>query len=175
MTSQDAEQMIVDNQKLVHYAIRKFFPTFYGDEDITQIGLIGLWKACTSYDESKSKFSTYAIRCICNEIKLEFRYREKLQKIGDVLSLYEPIRFNSEHSDRMLLVDVIADRDNAYTALEYDLSALREKISERNLTIFRMWMYGYTSKEISEHFHLSQGRIEVVLKNVRELIKSAFR
>lgn len=40
----------------------------YELEDLFQTALLGLWKACKTYDPKKSKFSTYATNCIRNEL-----------------------------------------------------------------------------------------------------------
>lgn len=46
MTSQEIERTVVDSKRLVHFVIKRYFPDFRGDEDIFQVGWIGLWKAC---------------------------------------------------------------------------------------------------------------------------------
>ena len=71
---EDKEKLFNENTKLVHYVINKSFQGLktyisgYDYEDIVQVGNIGLWKACLSYNPDKSKFTTYAIRIIYNEI-----------------------------------------------------------------------------------------------------------
>lgn len=65
------------NKKLVHYVVRMMTQnhsikqSYSGMEyeDLTQIGFIGLWKACQRFDESVGvKFSTYAVPTIQGEI-----------------------------------------------------------------------------------------------------------
>ena len=82
MNSREIEQAVVDNQNLVRFAINRYFPSLRDDEDIFQVGWIGLWRACIGYDSSRSKFSTYAVRCIINEIRVELRNRAKLWERG---------------------------------------------------------------------------------------------
>lgn len=78
------QQLIEDNMNLVYFLISKRYPTFIGDDDIAQCGMIGLCRAADTWNEDKSAFSTYASSCILNEIKREFRTRCKHQ---DTLSL----------------------------------------------------------------------------------------
>lgn len=63
--------------KLVYFLISRYYPTFISDEDLQQIGMLGLCKAANTWNEEKSTFSTYASKCILNEINLEFRKRKK--------------------------------------------------------------------------------------------------
>lgn len=96
MNSREIEQAVVDNQNLVRFAINRYFPSLRDDEDIFQVGWIGLWRACIGYDSSRSKFSTYAVRCIINEIRVELRNRAKLWGFGDIASLDEPVYFDKD-------------------------------------------------------------------------------
>ena len=74
-------ELIEKNMNLVYFVISKYYPTFIHDEDIVQSGMLGLCKAADKWDESKSKFSTYAGRCIRNEINQEFIRRKPFSKV----------------------------------------------------------------------------------------------
>lgn len=61
-------KLVLDNENLVYYVIKKLNLYKYLDE-LYDIGMIGLCKAARSFDsEFNTKFSTYAIYCIRNEI-----------------------------------------------------------------------------------------------------------
>lgn len=66
------------NMKLVPYIYNKYF---YGlkkyKDDLFQCGYMGLWKACKRFEETKSKFSTFACKCIKNEMLLFLRQENK--------------------------------------------------------------------------------------------------
>lgn len=80
----DKNKLIEDNMKLVYYLVKKYYPTFINNDDVIQEGMVGLCMAADSYDESKSKFSTFASRCILNQIRYYFKAN---QKHNNVLSL----------------------------------------------------------------------------------------
>ena len=84
----DKTKLVEENLKLVYFVINKNYPTFKKDEDVIQAGMVGLCKAAKSFDESKSKFSTYASRCILVEIAKEFCSR---QDHSNLLSLDFPV------------------------------------------------------------------------------------
>ena len=67
------EELYFKNEPLVYYVLNKKFPMNRLDDDFQQIARLGLWKACLRYDETKGKFSTYAVPAIENEIKMELR------------------------------------------------------------------------------------------------------
>lgn len=60
--------LVLDNEKLVYYVIKKL--GINKDKDnFYDVGMIGLCKAARSFDrESNTKFSTYAISCIKHEL-----------------------------------------------------------------------------------------------------------
>ena len=67
------EELYFKNEALVYHVLHKKFPMSRFDDDFQQIARLGLWKACLRYDETKGKFSTYAVPAIENEIKMELR------------------------------------------------------------------------------------------------------
>lgn len=71
------ERLVEDNMNLVHFIIKTYYPTFTTDEDIIQAGMLGLCRAANAWDGESSKFSTFASRCIINDIRNEFTRRRK--------------------------------------------------------------------------------------------------
>lgn len=70
----EVQEKVLKNQRLVHHILKKkkINPSDY--DDLLQIGMMGLTKAAMTFDETKEiKFSTYAGRCIENEINMHFR------------------------------------------------------------------------------------------------------
>ncbi|MFR8974460.1 MAG: sigma-70 family RNA polymerase sigma factor [Eubacteriales bacterium] len=59
-----------DNMGLVYSVARRFYGRGYDDEDLNQVGAIGLLKAIDKFDISFNlRFSTYAVPLIMGEIK----------------------------------------------------------------------------------------------------------
>ena len=81
-------------------------PNFYSYDDLFQIGCIGLCKA--AYSDCGGTFSTYAYRCIKNEI-LYFLRREKRHKDNDV-SLSKPI--STDKNGNVMTVDSTISTDD---------------------------------------------------------------
>ena len=117
------QQLIEDNMGLVYHLILKEYPTYLQDEDIVQCGMLGLCKAAEKWDESKSKFSTFAMFSIRSAIQTELRDRAKHKGI---LSL----DYEVDNGDDGVCTfgDIIAgDDDVPYFDLGIDLNQLNKK------------------------------------------------
>ncbi len=62
------DKLIEHNLRLVAHIIKKYYSITTEQEDLISVGTIGLIKAVNTFDYEKGKFSTYASRCIENEI-----------------------------------------------------------------------------------------------------------
>lgn len=102
------EELVVEHINLVYSVIHKLFPNCIHDEDIVQIGRLGLCEAAERWDESKSQFSTFAWTVIANEIRDEFKRRNADKK---TCSLSNPIMSDGE-SDVLTYEDVIQGDDD---------------------------------------------------------------
>lgn len=121
------EALVIEHLNLVYAVIHKHFPKYIHDEDIVQIGRLGLCEAAERWDESKSQFTTYAWTVIANHIRIEFRRRNADRK---TCSLSNPIVSDGE-SDVLTYEDIIqGDDDVAYCDEDsyYDLLTDREKV-----------------------------------------------
>lgn len=171
MTAQEIERAVVGNKNLVYFVIKKYFPSFYDDEDIFQVGWIGLWKACIAYNSSKSKFSTFATRCILNEIRMEFRERARLNELCDKASLDEPLYLDKD-GDAVTLAHIIPDSSNDYCAVDYDVSFLKGRLSERNVEVFKLSIYGFTAAEIGRAFGYTRAWASRIIKEAQAICKA---
>ena len=81
------EKIILHNIRLVTYEISRRFINFdYDKSDLFSIGILGLINAVDNYDFTKDyEFSTFAIRCIDNEILMFIRELQK--EIADMFNV----------------------------------------------------------------------------------------
>ena len=99
------EKLIRHNLRLVAHIVKKYYALPGDQEDLVSIGTIGLMKAVDTFDATrKARFSTYASRCIENEIRMQFR-RER--KSGQTVSLQEALETDGDSA--LTLADVIQD------------------------------------------------------------------
>lgn len=106
----EARQALIEhNMRLVFFIANKFKNLYHEVEELASIGAIGLIKAVSSYDKGKKvKLSTYAARCIENEILMHFR---QIKKHSNTVSLQEIIRFDKEGNETCMGDLVGTERD----------------------------------------------------------------
>ena len=148
------EELYFQNEPLVRWTIKKYYPDFIDDEDLTQDGRIGLWRACLAYDEKRGlKFSSAAVPYIRNALRhgYEKLYRRSLGKwqiLCNTQSLYESIG-----CDDLLLKDIIpGDTDVAFL----DISGALSRMSDRDRKILYLTIVGFSQKEIAKKVHVSE-------------------
>ena len=103
--AEEAKRILIErNLRLVAHIAKKYQNVDEDMEDLISIGTIGLIKAVNTFDSDKTiKLSSYASKCIENELLMMLRGRKK--KAREV-SLYEPIGMDKEGNEISLL-DVI--------------------------------------------------------------------
>ena len=159
MNNENRQRLIEDNMNLVYFIINKYYPTFIHDEDIVQYGMLGLCKAAEKWDETKSKFSTFASHAILNEIKMEFRRRSKQL---ETVSLSKII--HSEESKLILEDAIMGETDVGFI----DMKGLNDSLTPREKEIWDMTLCGNTQREIAERLGLSVQRVNAVIRKIKK-------
>lgn len=184
--SESARNILIErNLRLVAHIVKKFEAKTTDSDDLISIGTIGLIKGIDTYKNSKStRITTYAAKCIENEILMHFRSNKK--HLNNV-SLNDSIGFDKDGNE-ISLADVIKDNSiniemqihknsNIEKLVKYlDILTAREK----EIICKRYGLYNYeeqTQKEIAKKMHISRSyvsRIEkrALTKLLREFIKS---
>ncbi len=89
----DEQRALVEKHiKFVGYVINKYLPSLSWDDDIFQVGCIGLMRAAQSFDPSRGfKFSSFASDVIIREITHHRRYmkakKRQAEFIDNVINL----------------------------------------------------------------------------------------
>jgi len=154
------EDKFEEHKNLVYFTIHKYYPWLAGDEDIVQLGYIGLWKAIETYDISNSKFSTYAVKCIKDEI---------LQHIKKLQALKRKTDIEAESYDALPLG--VQKPDNDYEMVEYDFNNLKKHLKPKHFDIFMLYVNGYTLREIANMYGVSYQFIQQIIKKTQKKAK----
>lgn len=184
--SKEARNKLIEhNLRLVAHIVKKFDNVSNDTDDLISIGTIGLIKGIDSYKSSKAtKITTYAARCIENEILMYFRSNKKngitvslndsigYDKDGNEISLLEVIK-----DDSMDIAEALHIKENV-KLLEKYIKVLNPR--EREILIKRYGLLNeeeQTQKEISKKLNISRSyvsRIEkrALTKILREFIKN---
>ena len=173
------ETIINHNIKLVLYRVTDKFSSYaYDMDELVSIGLMGLIKAVDTFDINEEvKFSTYALRCIDNEILMLIR-KNKMHK--EHVSLSSPISTNKDGSE-LFLKDVLltSDEDFVSSIEERELCEKMKKVIEnlpdREKQIITLY-FGFncnplTQEKIGIQLGLSRSYISRIITGILKTIK----
>lgn len=163
--------LIEHNLRLVAHIVKKYGAVSSEQDDLVSIGTIGLIKAIDTFDtEKKIKLSSYASRCIENEILMYFRSQKKTAL--DV-SLDESIDTDKD-GNPLTLMDILSSEDNIAEKLEAKMNseaALKavETLPERarKIIIMRYGLGGnepLTQKETAKILNISRSYVSRIEK-----------
>ena len=170
----EAKNILIEhNLRLVAHVAKKYQGCDEDPDDLISIGTIGLIKAISTFDPSRtSKLSTYAARCIDNELLMMFRARRKRSR---EVSLYEPIGTDREGNEISLLdiiesppVDVVDDCFKIRTVLspkEYQVICCRYGLNGQE---------PLTQREIAENLSISRSYVSRIEKNALRKLRTLF-
>lgn len=98
----DARSKLIEhNLRLVAHIVKKYDNKNEDTDDLISIGTIGLIKGVDSYSKKKNtRLTTYAARCIENEVLMYFRNNKKRSKD---ISINESVGFDKEGNEITIL------------------------------------------------------------------------
>lgn len=188
LTEKEKLKLAEENMSLVHYVAKRFLSTGIDYNELVSIGLVGYAKALNTFEYNKNtKFSTYAIKCITNEILIFLKNENKrvptvslssvisTDKNGNELNIEDVLDENGDNSN------MVYDQVEEKILLNEDIKLLYEAINEldedeRTFIILKYGLFDNkvrTQKEIGEVLNLSQAQISklqnIVLNKLRRI------
>ena len=175
-------KLVEHNLRLVAHIIKKYYATQTDHDDLVSIGTIGLIKAINTFDcEKNIKLSSYASRCIENEILMYFR---NTKKSAQDVSLSETIDTDKD-GNPLTLIDVLSfdvDFDE-----ELDLKVKSEKLSsyiksvlderEQKIIVLRYGLTGnkpLTQREVADKLNISRSYVSRIEKKALMLLRRKY-
>ena len=170
--------LVEENLGLISYAMTKL-PIYLFDsrEDAFQIGSIGLMKAARHYDPSRNiLFSTYAMPCIINELRMALRHINSSNPPGRTVSYDAPL----PEAESCSLLDLIPSTDQpvdesftVHETLSEVISALRKMKDPDALEIIRMVVQNRKQEEIADRLGITQSAISRKIRKIRAALQQA--
>lgn len=176
------EKLITHNLRLVAHIAKKYVRMGRDADDVISIGTIGLIKAVSTYNAKRGvALSSYASRCIENEILMSIRLERK--QVSEV-SIAEPIGQDSDGNnisiaeilgtDPDLIFDTVRQRLDA----ERILCAMQKSLTQREAMVVRMrfGLFGtqrMSQKEISNILGISRSYVSRIEKKALGKLNSA--
>ena len=182
--SKEARSKLIEhNLRLVAHIVKKFEHDVSFQDDLISIGTIGLIKGIDTYSRDKNvRLTTYAARCIQNEILMYYRSNNKYNKN---ISINDGIGYDKDGNE-ITIVDILKSDKPDFALDLYKkeniklLSEYFQVLTKREKEIIT-YRYGLnnedelTQKEIAKKLHISRSyvsRLEkrALTKMLREFI-----
>ena len=175
-------KLIKHNLRLVAHITKKYYLNKSDPDDLISIGTIGLIKAVNTFDPEKGiKLSSYASRCIENEILMHFR---NLKKSTMDVSINEPIE-TDKNGNILTLMDTISADESITDKIDTKINIQKLKkyivkyLTPRERAIICM-RYGLCNKkplpqrEVAKVLGISRSYVSRIEKKVIEILKKHF-
>lgn len=159
--------LINHNLRLVAHIVKKYSGSGEAD-DLLSVGSIGLIKAINSFEYDKgTQLSTYAARCIENEILMLLRVNKKHK---NVMSLQETLGEENSENDVELINMIPSNDEDLFVTVEDNilndkvLKIINNKLPKREAEIIKL-RYGvngqtaYTQREVANKLNISRSYI----------------
>ena len=174
-------RLVEHNLRLVAHIIKKYYSQSEETDDLISIGTIGLIKGINSYQRDKGvRLTTYASRCIENEILMHFRSQKKSALNVSLLDAIE----TDDDSGALSLLDVVAQEedlaericDNELCAQLHVLIARTLDERERKIITLRYGLdggEGRTQRETAKLCSISRSYVSRLEKHALEKLRRA--
>lgn len=175
-------KLVEHNLRLVAHIIKKYYGVQTEQDDLVSIGTIGLIKAINTFKPDKNiRLSSYASRCIENEILMHFR---SVKKSAQDVSLNETIDTDKD-GNPLTLMDIMAVDDTILDDLDRKLNSrklgqfIREELSDKEKTVILL-RYGLggteplTQKEIAKQLGISRSYVSRIETKALKKLKKRF-
>ena len=172
--------LIEHNLRLVVHIAKKYTTSEQELEDYTSIGTIGLIKAIDSFEDNKGfKISTYASRCIENEILMHIRSSKK-QKAE--VSMHQVIGTDKDGNDMELIDTLVLKEKDAVedihdkTMLKQVLEYIDKNLNKREKLIMNK-RYGLdgkppkTQQQLADELGISRSYVSRIETKVQKMLK----
>ena len=181
-TDPEAEEILIKhNLRLVAHISAKYRSSYSDHDDLISVGSVGLIKAVRNFNpEKSSSFSSFASRCIENEILMLLRTEKKLSAETSIDSSIGTDKDGNELTLADILADQsfdlveIADHNQKLQKIEEKVKTLLDK-REREIFALRFGLFGnpvLTQQQIADKLLLSRSYISRIEKTAIEKIRT---
>lgn len=175
--------LIHHNLRLVAHIVKKYGGTEEAD-DLISAGSLGLIKAINTYQLGhNTQFSTYAARCIENEILMLLRVNKKHKNCVSI----EDTLLNDIDDNEITVLDIVEAPDSDVDALVGSMligkkleEVLTKNLSKREYTIMSM-RYGLngtsalTQREVATKLNISRSYVSRLEKKSLEILQQVVK
>ena len=170
------DKLIEHNLRLVAHIAKKYARTGDDADEMISIGSIGLIKAVHTFRPEAGRLTTYASRCIENEIRMHLRAGRKLK---NTVSMSDSVSRDKEGNEVQITDLLGTDREVVYdeVAMKIDssivLGLIDRVLDEREARVIRL-RYGLEDGEF-HHQHEVAKRLGISRSYISRIEKKALQ
>lgn len=180
LTKEERDQMAEEHEKTVYHVAKKFINTPISYDELVNIAFVGYAKALFSYRTDKeTKFATYAINCMKNEILYHLKKEKRIRKQN--VSMSKTLATDKNGNALQLEEILLQSADKDAKGVEFNLLTLQRKDrireiieselseKERYVISHRYELYGAklkTQNQLAQEMNMSQANISKIEKSV---------
>ena len=143
-------------------------------EEYYGLAAIGLCKAGITYKGDKAKFSTYAYRCMFNEVMQDKRKERSTKRIPQNQIVYYEAELEICDGDTASFLNFIPSSQDvegdSLSKIMFD--EYSKKLSDRDKKIFFLFSEGYKQREICKMVGCSQPQVSRIKKKLEGYLTS---
>lgn len=167
----EQKKLVEDNHSLIYLVINNMGVSIEENYDIAAIALCN---AAIRYNPKEYAFSTYACKCIKNEIMKDFvaGKRQKRALYDNLISYDAPLCSSYDDGEEINLLEQIKSKvsveDEVLSKIMY--SEVVEQLGKADNRILRFFEKGLKQKEIAEILGVTQQRVSIVKRRVEKML-----
>ena len=174
------DKLIEHNLRLVAHIAKKYRSNDCDPDDLVSIGSIGLIKAIHTFRPDAGRLTTYASRCIENEILMHLRANRKLR---NTLTMSDCATFDGEGNEVQLTDlmgtegDVVSDEVEKRISSGLALELIDRVLDARQARVIRL-RYGledgvfHPQHEVAKQLGISRSYVSRIEKRALEILKN---
>lgn len=157
------KRLVIENHNLIYRFLQK---EKLNMEDWYDLAAIGMCKAARTFNEGTSKFSTYAFKCMFNEVYSEKRKESNKRTIPENEILYYNTEYEDESGKKVEFIEKIQSDYNVESDCihKVTLKNALSKMKDKHKLIIDLLMKGYKQVEIMKIVGCSQPQVSRVMK-----------
>lgn len=170
------EKLLTDNKKLVNIVVRKYFLVGGDVDDLVQEGMIALYNAILSFDESKnSSFNAYALTVIERHIISTIKQfnNKKNMPLNEAININNQGSINKDNDEDKILFTLVSSKPNPENELvdndSYNelLKIIEDTLSEYENKVLKLYLLGYNYQDIAVKLNVAPKSIDNALNRIK--------
>lgn len=165
LTEEQCELATKNHNLIYAYACKRNILT----DDYYDILAIGLCKAAKSFDKDKGNFSTFAFRCMDNELNIYWRSNKKKTSVPEEMVLSYDAPIDAGDSDGNSFAENITDNHSHDEVLDdIVLSIFMNNLTCKDRYIVDCLLNGMTHKEIGDTMGCKKQNVTYLVGKIRK-------